>query len=195
MGLYGAKESMNNKAVFLDSDGTINKDKHYLYKVSEFEYLEGVIGGLKKLYDYGFILVIITNQSGIARGYYSEADYYSLDAWMKKDLNDKGIEIKASYFCPHLPNGIVPRYSTECGCRKPKTELFWKAAKDLNIDMNRSYAVGDKLRDLCICEESGVKGILLSDDSYNDSKYTVCPDWDGIVNYIIKNEEDMKIDQ
>ncbi len=185
---YIAPKSNSNKAIFLDRDGTINKDKNYIYKVSDFEYVEGAIAGLRKLYEQGFLLVIITNQSGIARGYYSEQDYHNLDNWMKQDLKDKGIEIAASYYCPHLPDGIVARYAMECNCRKPQTGLFWKAANDLKIDMNRSYAIGDKIRDLAICEESGVKGILFGDAVSCECKYHVSSDWKQIVDYVLKCE-------
>lgn len=173
-----------NKAIFLDRDGTINKDKNYLHRISEFEYIEGAIDGLKKLSNMGYLLVIITNQSGIARGFYSEQDYLTLDMWMRNDLSNKGIIISNSYYCPHLPNGVVPQYTKECDCRKPKTGLFWKARNDLNIDMCRSYAIGDKYRDLSICEESDVKGILFSKEKKESSKYTVCASWIEIIDYI-----------
>lgn len=175
----------DKKAIFLDRDGTINIDKSYLYKISDFEYLDGVIEALNTLSSMGFIMVVVTNQSGIARGYYTEEEYQILDKWMKEDLQNKGINIAASYFCPHLPDGVVPEYSIDCDCRKPKTGLFYKAANDLDIDLTRSYAIGDKLRDLSICKESAVKGILLSDEdntSYED--ISVCRNWKEIVDTI-----------
>ena len=178
-----------NKAVFLDRDGTINVEKHYLYKVSDFEYIDGAISGLKALSDMGYLLVIITNQSGIARGYYTEEDYLELDGWMKNDLAARGIPMAGTYFCPHLPDGIVSKYAKVCDCRKPKTALFWKAAKDLDIDMDHSFAIGDKERDLSICEESRVKGILLSDSLAGSSKHMICANWNQIVD-VIKNAED-----
>lgn len=192
-----------NKAVFLDRDGTINREKHYLYKVSDFEYLRGAVEGLKKLSDMGYLLVVITNQSGIARGYYTEQDYQKLDEWMKNDLLNRGVKITRSYYCPHLLGGCVAKYAKECKCRKPKTGLFWRAADDLGIDMNRSFAIGDKQRDLSICEESGVKGILLSDPVENCNKKTgeqqgkqtagcicrVCEDWNKIIRQIKMFEE------
>ena len=106
---------MKNKAIFLDRDGTINIDKNYLYKKEEFEYLPGALQGLKNLTDANFLLFIITNQSGIARGFYSEADFLSLTEWMTKDLKSRGIKIEKVYFCPHL--------NEHCNCRKPKTAL------------------------------------------------------------------------
>ncbi len=173
-----------NKAIFLDRDGTINVDKNYLYKLEDFEYINGAVEGLRLLCEMGYLLVIITNQSGIARGYYTEEDYFKLDSWMKKDLLDKGIRIAESYYCPHLREGKVKTYAIECDCRKPKTALFWQAEKDLNIDMGMSYAIGDKVRDLSICDESEVKGILYGSIRRNDSSYHVCSDWKEIIDYI-----------
>ena len=177
-----------NKAVFLDRDGTINIEKHYLYRISDFEYIDGSTDGLKTLSEMGYLLVIVTNQSGIARGFYTEEDYLQLDQWMKDDLAEKGIHIAGSYYCPHLPDGIVEKYAKKCDCRKPKTGLFWKAAAELNIDMECSFAVGDKERDLSICDESGAKGILLADSKMYSKKYVICSDWTQIIDYI-KQEE------
>ncbi len=177
-----------NKAIFLDRDGTINVEKHYLYKISDFEYIAGVIDGLRILSDMGYLLVIVTNQSGIARGYYTEEDYLKLDQWLKDDLAEKGIYIAGSYYCPHLPSGVVFKYAIDCDCRKPKTSLYWKAAEELNIDMECSFAVGDKERDLSICKESRVKGILLSDNKDDSDAYFICSDWKQIVDTIRQQE-------
>ena len=172
------------RAVFLDRDGTINIEKEYLYKIEDFEYLPGAVEGMRVLSQMGFLLVVITNQSGIARGYYTEKDYQALDIWMKTDLRNKGIEISGSYYCPHLSDGCVTEYAMDCDCRKPKTGLFWQAADDLNIDMNSSYAIGDKPRDLSICNESGVRGILLGDTEDNGNVIKRCRDWESIVQTI-----------
>ncbi len=167
-----------NKAVFLDRDGTINIDKDYLYKVDDFEYLPGVIEGLKCLQQLGYILIVVTNQSGIARGYYKEEDYFAIDKWMKADLLEKGVKITASYFCPHLPNGIIPKYSVECECRKPKLYLYEKATREYDIDLTKTLAIGDKPRDLAICNAYGCKGYLLGDNIIEVPENTECfPDW------------------
>lgn len=181
-----------NKAVFLDRDGTINVEKEYLYKISDFEYLEGAVEGLRALSDMGYLLLIVTNQSGIARGYYTEEDYRRLDEWLRKDLQDRGVRIAGSYYCPHLPDGCVLEYARECDCRKPKTGLFRRAAKEFDIDMRRSFAVGDRLRDLSACEEYGVRGLLLS-DAASGGTYRVCRNWTEIVRAVreMEGQEDI----
>ena len=144
--------SIKNKAVFLDRDGTINIDKDYIYKVSDFEFIPGAVEALKLLQDAGYLLIIITNQSGIARGYYTEEDYEKLNDWMIKTLAEQyGVFITASYFCPHHPEAVVPAYRINCSCRKPGTALFEQAIREHDIDLSSSYAIGDKLRDLAIC--------------------------------------------
>ncbi len=144
-----------NKAAFLDRDGTINIDYGYVYQYEKFEYIDGVKETLKKLQDMGYLLIIITNQSGVARGYYTEEDVKKLHRRMCEDLENQGIHITDIYYCPHL---------TGCSCRKPQLELFYRAAKEHNIDMSRSIAIGDKMRDLSLCEKEPVEGFLISNE-------------------------------
>ncbi len=171
---------MKNPAVFLDRDGTINVDKGYLYRPNECEYLDGAIEALSSLDSLGYRLIIVTNQSGIARGFYSEEDYRSFMAWMIADLKDKGINISGHYCCPHLKGAIVKKYDVECECRKPKTALFYRAAFEHDIDMEQSFAIGDRFRDLSICKDGQVKGILLGsgeEDIQPAFPYVRCADW------------------
>ena len=150
-----------NRAVFLDRDGTINLDKHYLYKKEDFEFLPDAIKGMKKLQDMGYLLIIITNQSGIARGYYSEQQYKNLEQWMVERLEVAGVHISGTYYCPHLPVAPVKEYAVSCKCRKPGLELFEKAIKEHDIDVEHSIAVGDKIRDLEICKNGKTRGFLV----------------------------------
>lgn len=145
-----------NKAIFLDRDGTINIDKNYLYKIEDWEFIDGVIEGLEILQKLGYKLIVITNQSGIARGYYTEEDAHKIFEYMINELKKNGIKIEKVYYCPHIGN--------ECECRKPKLGLFYQAQKEYNIDFNTSYAIGDKMRDLAICEKENVKGFLVSSE-------------------------------
>lgn len=154
-----------NKAIFLDRDGTINVDKSYLYKIEEFEFAEGALEGLKMLQAAGFLLIIITNQSGIARGYYDVDDFLRLNRWMLNTMEAAGIHITGTYYCPHLVNGSRKQYAVDCNCRKPRTGLFYKAAKEHNITFEKSFVIGDKNRDLAICGETKAKGILLLQDN------------------------------
>lgn len=154
---------MKRKVIFLDRDGTINVEKNYLYKIDDFEFLPGVIEALQRFKKQGYDLIIITNQSGIARGYYSEQNYTELMKYMNDRLHENGIDITAIYYCPHHPEGDVLKYRVDCDCRKPKLALFEKAIKQFDIDIKNSYAIGDKLRDLAVCMKYDCKGYLVND--------------------------------
>ena len=152
-----------DKAIFLDRDGTINADKAYVYKIADFEFLPGAREALLLLRRAGYRLVIVTNQSGVARGYYTEDDVRALHNWLLETLAREGVDIDGVYYCPHHPEARVEAYRTECGCRKPGLELFYKAASELGLDVNRSIAVGDRAWDLEICRRSGCRGYLVGD--------------------------------
>ena len=166
---------MKKKIAFLDRDGTINVEKHYLYKIEDFEYLPGVVNGLKLLQEADFLLVIVTNQSGIARGYYTKPDYEVFNKWLLADLEAKDVHIAGSYYCPHHPEAVVQEYRCECDCRKPATGLFYRAVENLGkeneIDLDGSITIGDKPRDLSICADTKVKGFLIGDEEpeYKDA--------------------------
>lgn len=167
-----------HKAVLLDRDGTINVDYGYVYKIKDFKFIDGVIEGLKILNDLGYYLIIITNQSGIGRGYYQIKDFEKLNKYMINTLRENGIIIKNVYYCPHISND-------ECECRKPKLGLFYQAIKDYNIDIDNSYVIGDKERDLALSDEENIHGILLSDKS--KSKYLCKKNLLEAAHYIEKN--------
>lgn len=179
-----------NKAVFLDRDGTINVDKHYLYKLNDFEFLPGVVEGLKLLQEAGYLLIVITNQSGIARGFYTEEDCKELNNHMKELLEEDNIHITDVFYCPHLPNAAVEKYRVNCECRKPKLGLFYEAARKWNIDFNRSWAIGDKERDCAICDITGCKGIILVPALYKKirTRFLQLCTLEEAAQYIIKQE-------
>ena len=135
------------KAWFLDRDGTIIEDKHYLSNPDDVELLNGTIEALRAAQSDGFLLIVVTNQSGIARGFFSESDADKVDKRLSDVLIGYGIKITASYRCPHLPEGISP-YNINCKCRKPGTALFEQAIRDYNLDVSQCIACGDKLRDI-----------------------------------------------
>lgn len=152
---------MKNKAVFLDRDGTINIDKVYLYKLEEFEFINGAVEGLKILSDLGYILIVVTNQSGIARGYYTEEDCEKLNNFMADELKKYGIEIKKSYYCPHHPEKGIGKYKTECSCRKPNPGMILEGIREFDIDVENSYIVGDKLSDAEAGMKAGIQGVVV----------------------------------
>ncbi len=148
---------MGKAAVFLDRDGVINVEKDYVYTIDEFEFIEDSIEALKILQDKGYALVVVTNQSGIARGYYTEEDFLKLTEWMDWCLIDRGVTLDGIYYCPHHPEKGIGKYKVECNCRKPKAGLIFDAVKQLNIDLSRSVMVGDKLSDIECGKNAGIK--------------------------------------
>ena len=157
-----------NKAIFLDRDGTINVEKNYLYKIKDFEFLPGVIEALKKLQDAGYLLIIITNQSGIGRGYFTVHDFQILNFWMIDCLKEKGVYITDVYYCPHLPDAQIEEYRKDCNCRKPKLGMYKQAIIDHNISLTDSFAIGDKIRDCAICESTKCRGFLIGQNEKED---------------------------
>jgi len=151
---------MKNKFVLLDRDGVINVEKSYLHKIEDFEYEKNVVEGLLKLRDLGYKFAIITNQAGIARGYYTEEDYLKLQNFIEDDLMKKGIKIEKSYFCPHHPN-VSGKYGIECNCRKPNTGNFELAIKEFDIEVKNSFMIGDKITDLIPAEKLGIMPVLV----------------------------------
>lgn len=151
---------MANKAVFLDRDGTINVDYGYVHQIDDFHFIDGVIDALLQLKKKGYMLVLVTNQSGIARGYFSEEQFLQLTEWFDWSLADRGVDFDGIYYCPHHPEG-QGEYREDCDCRKPKAGMFTQAIADLNIDPTQSIMVGDKLEDLLAAENAGVKTKIL----------------------------------
>ena len=132
-------------AIFLDRDGTINVDHGYVHEIDEFEFIEGAIDAMRQLKEMGYALVVVTNQSGIARGKFTEAQFETLSEWMDWSLADRGVDLDGIYYCPHHPQGTVEEYRQTCDCRKPHPGMFISAQEFLHIDMAASYMVGDKL--------------------------------------------------
>ena len=148
---------MGKAAIFLDRDGVINVEKDYVYTIDEFEFVENAIEALKILQNKGYALVVVTNQSGLARGYYTEEDFLKLTEWMDWCLIDRGVTLDGIYYCPHHPEKGIGKYKVDCECRKPKAGLIFDAAKQLNIDLKRSVMVGDRLTDIECGKNAGIK--------------------------------------
>lgn len=152
---------MGKKAVFLDRDGTINIDHGYVHQIDDFQLIEGVGKTLKKLQNQGWLLVLVTNQSGIARGYFSEAQFLQLTEWLDWSLEeDYGVVLDGIYYCPHHPEGLG-EYKEECDCRKPKAGMFLQAIEELGIDPSKSVMVGDKLEDMLAAKAANIKTKVL----------------------------------
>ena len=137
-----------NKAFFLDRDGTINIDTGYVGDPNRLELLPSAAEAIKMMNDAGYLVIVISNQSGVARGYFTVQDIEKVNNRLNEMLKEKGAHIDAFYYCPHLPDGVVKEYTMECECRKPQLGLFKQAIKDFNLDPKICYACGDKPRDV-----------------------------------------------
>ncbi|MDD7544451.1 D-glycero-beta-D-manno-heptose 1,7-bisphosphate 7-phosphatase [Actinobacillus porcinus] len=149
-----------NKAIFLDRDGTLNVDHGYVHQIDDFQFIEGSIEALQELKKMGYLLVLVTNQSGIARGYFSEEQFLSLTEWMDWSLADRGVDLDGIYYCPHHPEG-KGEFKQDCDCRKPKGGMLLQAIKELHVDPARSFMVGDKVEDLQAAVAAKVRSKIL----------------------------------
>jgi D,D-heptose 1,7-bisphosphate phosphatase len=161
---------MENRAVFLDRDGTINVDKNYLYRIEDFEFEAGAAEALKHLFDKGYKLIIISNQSGVARGYFTVEDVERLHDHIKKEAVRSGFEFAGIYYCPHYTKGTVKEFSIECACRKPGTALIEQAIKEHKIDRSGSYMIGDKEADMIAGKKAGLTTILVGTGCGKETK-------------------------
>lgn len=152
---------MNKRpAVFFDRDGVLNQDSGYVYKKEDFVWVEGAIDALRYFRRHGYLIFVVTNQSGVARGYYTENDVQALHDWVNDQLVHFDAGIDAFYYCPHLPESRDFRYACRCTCRKPQPGLVLKALTEWPVDAARSFLVGDKPSDLECARQSGIRGIL-----------------------------------
>ncbi len=154
-------EENTRRAVFLDRDGTINVEKDYLHKVEDFEFIPGAPQAIKRLKDGGLLVIVVSNQSGIGRGYFDEQAVEILHEHIQAELTVYGTAIDAFYFCPHHPVHGVGVYQVDCNCRKGAPGMLLQAAEDYNIDLTRSFMVGDKLADIEAGERAGCTPILV----------------------------------
>ena len=143
-------------AVFLDRDGTIVVESHYLKDPDRVRLVPGAIEALRALRDAGYVLIVVTNQSGIARGLYDESDFHAVEARIRELLEERGVSVDAVYHCPHHPEFTGP-----CDCRKPGTGMYERAAREHGLDPSRSWYIGDRLKDLEPARVLGGTGLLV----------------------------------
>ena len=156
---------MQNKAVFFDRDGTLNVDVHYLHDPADFVWIEGAMDAIRWANVHDYLVVVVTNQSGVARGYYDEAAVHRLHDWMNVQLAAYGAHIDAFYYCPHHAEGSVPAYRTVCDCRKPAPGMILRAIAEHNIDPAASVLFGDAASDVAAAEAAGVRGVCYTGGS------------------------------
>lgn len=149
------------KAIFLDRDGVINKEKDYVYKKADFEFIDGVFEALTYFQAQGYLLFIITNQAGIARGYYTEEDFLILNDWMLQQFASQGIRITKVYFSPFHPDYGAGKYKKDSFCRKPNPGMILQAKEEFNINLAESILIGDKETDIEAGINAGIKKNIL----------------------------------
>jgi D-glycero-D-manno-heptose 1,7-bisphosphate phosphatase len=155
------RSPLSRKAVFLDRDGTLNKNTHYLIDFEDFELIPGVEQALRMLQDLNYRLFVVSNQSGVARGYFPFAAVEDLHRKITAHLDGLGIRIQEMAFCPHHPEGTVPAYTVECDCRKPKPGMLRYLAAKYDIDISESIMVGDTRTDALAGVNAGATGVWL----------------------------------
>jgi D-glycero-D-manno-heptose 1,7-bisphosphate phosphatase len=142
------------KVIFLDRDGVINQEVGYLYKSKDFKFIDGIFEACKHFQSLGYKLIVVTNQSGIARGYYQEEDFHTLTKWMLVQFNNQDVDILDVFFCPHGPKSI-------CKCRKPQPGMLLEARDKYGINMKDSWIIGDKEADIDAANTAGIHNAIL----------------------------------
>ena len=146
-------------AVFFDRDGTLNVDIHYLHRPEDFIWTPDAPAAIRRLNECGILTVVVTNQSGVARGYYPEEDVLHLHDWMNEELKKEGAHLDALFYCPHHIDGKIPKYTKACDCRKPATGMIDAACAKCVIDRTRAVLIGDSESDMECAKRAGVRGV------------------------------------
>lgn len=149
------------RAAFLDRDGVINVEHGYVHTWEDFEFVPGSIDAMRRLHQAGYALVVVTNQSGLARGMYTEAQYQQLTTTLREHLSTQGVPLAGVYHCPHHPKGTVAALAIDCDCRKPAPGMLLRAARELQLSLPDSLMVGDKAGDAEAARAAGVGTVML----------------------------------
>lgn len=168
-------------ALFLDRDGVVNVDRGYVSRIDDFEFIEGIFELCREAKRRGYLIFIVTNQAGIARGYYSEQNFLELTAWMESIFLSEGIGIDKVYFSPYHPDYGIGGYKKDTDCRKPKPGMILNAVSEFNIDVSNSVLVGDKATDIAAALAAGIRTRLLFLPSSGKQYDFTCEDASGVV--------------
>ena len=160
-------------ALFLDKDGTLIPDVPYNVDPAQITLVDGALATLRTLAGAGYRLIVITNQSGVARGYFDEAALTAVEQRLRDLLAAVGLALDGFYYCPHHPDGVVPQYAIACGCRKPAPGLLQRAAREQGVDLAQSWFVGDILNDVEAGNRAGCRTILI--DNGNETEWVQSP--------------------
>ncbi len=192
------KAIIMEKVVFLDRDGVICEERIHLHRREDFKLIDKTIDAIKLLNKNNYRIIIISNQSAIAKGICTQNDVENLNNYMRELLNEKGAKLDKIYFCPHHPKGNNPIYTKECECRKPKPGMILQAQKDFNIkDLSGCYIIGDKMSDIYAGKSAGCKTILVKTGyggKGNENLIDIEPSfhasdlYDAVANIILKNK-------
>ena len=158
-----------NRAVFLDRDGVINEDVGYIYKPEEFHFIDGIFELCRTAQELGYLLIIVTNQAGIARGHYTEEDFRDLNDWMISELRRNSVDITAVFYCPYHPECGIGHYKRDSFDRKPHPGMIFKARDEFDIDLSKSFLIGDKDSDIEAGRNAGVGELILLKGKYQIS--------------------------
>jgi D-glycero-D-manno-heptose 1,7-bisphosphate phosphatase len=178
---------MKKRALFLDRDGVINVDYGYVHTPDNFEFIDGIFELVLAAKRAGYLVIIVTNQAGIGRGYYTTDQFNDLTEWMKDRFAEKGAQIDAVYFCPHHPEMGLNEYHRHCDCRKPAPGMIRKAELEHSIDIEHSLLIGDRLSDIECAKAAGIKTAILIGEYYIPAQpsYPILPNLNLALEYFL----------
>lgn len=184
-------ESLNHnnfhRAIFIDRDGTLNEEVSYIRNLSEFRLFDFSAEAVKLINEAGWLAIVVTNQSGLARGLFSEDFLQLVHRQMNAELEESGARIDAIYYCPHHPTIGEPPYRQECDCRKPKPGLLHRAAEDFGLDLSACVVIGDRFRDIQMAQVVGARGVLVLTGYGREELESDSSKWPKQPDYIAEN--------